>query len=583
MPGHLLLLNIAGGVALLLWATRMVRTGILRAYGSDLRRLLGRSTRNRLNACAIGVGIAGLLQSSTATALLSVSFAGRGLVATAPALAIMLGADIGSTLVVQVLSFDISWLSPVLVLIGVTSFLAGPSTQWRHIGRVFIGLGLMLLALTLVVDASEPLRDSAALGYVLQPLSNDPILAVLLAALITWLAHSSVAIVLLIMSLTVAGVVPMALGFALVLGANIGSGLIPVALTVSSPPQARRIPLGNLIFRTIGALAVLPLVDLAIEHIVLLGPEPGRQIANFHTLFNLALAAVFLGLTDVMARITERLMPESREAADTFRPKYLDPEVIDQPSVAIGCATREVMRMADTVETMLRGVIEVFRTDDSKQLSQISAMDDEVDRLHEAVKLYLTQVSRNALNDEDSRRCIDLISFTTNLEHIGDIIDKNLLDLAQKKIRNKLSFSEAGWQELTELHGRVMNQLQLALSVFVSADLETARQLIKEKERFRTVELELGQKHLERLRSGQVESIETSALHLDMLRDLKRINSHLTSVAYPILDASGALRPSRLRPEPELETEGVAAARAPDSEPGPTTRERDADPAAARR
>jgi phosphate:Na+ symporter len=246
-----------------------------------------------------------------------------------------------------------------------------------------------------------------------------------------------------------------------------------------------------------------------------------------------------------------RFLPDTGVASGEAKPRYLDPDVIDTPPVAIACATREVLRMADTVENMLRGVIEVFRSDDIKLLETVSDMDDEVDRLHESIKLYLSQVSRNALDDSDSRRCVDLISFTTNLEHIGDIIDNNLLDLAQKKIRNKLSFSEQGWQELTAMHDRVLHQMQLAMSVFVSSDIETARQLLREKERFRELEMQGSQQHLARLRSGRIESIETSALHLDILRDLKRINSHLTSVAYPILDASGELRQSRLRDAPK--------------------------------
>ncbi|HEY5598045.1 MAG TPA: Na/Pi cotransporter family protein, partial [Kiloniellales bacterium] len=379
MAGHELLLNIAGGVALLLWAARMVRTGVMRAYGSDLRHVLGRSTRTRLGACLMGLGVASVLQSSTATALLAVSFAGRGLVEIGPSLAIMLGADVGSTLVVQVLSFDVSWLSPVLILVGVVSFLAGPSTQWRHVGRMLVGLGLMLLALTLVVGASQPLRDSTTLQYVLRPLASDPILALLLAAVITWVAHSSVAIVLLIMSLTMVGVVPLTLGFALVLGANVGSAVIPLALTASGGAMARRIPIGNLAFRALGAILVLPLIDLLAPYVAMVGSEPGRQIANFHTAFNLALALAFLPLTTWVGKALIKFLPDTGGQGGEIKPRYLDPDAINTPSVAIACATREVLRMADTVESMLRGVIEVFRGDDGKLLESVSAMDDEVD------------------------------------------------------------------------------------------------------------------------------------------------------------------------------------------------------------
>lgn len=555
MSGHELLLNIAGGVALLIWAARLVRTGVIRAFGVDLRRILGRSTGNRLRAAAMGLGIAGLLQSSTATALLAVSFASRGLIATAPALAVMLGADVGSTLVVQVISFNVAWLSPFLLLVGVVCFMVKWTPTTRHVGRILIGLGLLLLSLKLIVAGSAPLRDSAALQSVVQPLADDPIIGLLLAAVLTWLAHSSVAIVLLIMSLTAVGLVPLPLGLALVLGANVGSGIIPVVLTVGGSPRARRIPLSNLAFRVAGALLALPLIDLVAPYLAWLGTAPERQIANFHTGFNLALLILFLPFTGVVARLAGYILPDSAQAEGPIKPKYLDPAAVDKPAVALACATREVLRMADIVEAMLRGVMDVFRTDDPKLLGKLSKLDDDVDELHEAIKLYLTRVSRNALNEEDSRRCIDIITFTTNLEHTGDIIEKNLLELAEKKIRNKLSFSEPGWKELTDMHVRVMEQMTLSMSVFVSGDLDIARQLLFEKERFRDLEREGSEQHLGRLRSGRIESIETSALHLDILRDLKRINSHLTSVAYPILDQHGELRPSRLKERPAMNTE----------------------------
>ena len=548
MAGHEILLSIGGGVALLLWAARMIRTGILRAYGGALRNVLARSTSNRFKGFAMGLGAAGLLQSSTATALLTMSFAGRGLIASAPALAIMLGADVGSTLVVQVLSFDLGWLSPVLLLLGVIMFLTARATIWRHLGRVAIGLGLMLLALTLIVEASSVLRESAGLQAVLAPLADDPILAVLLAALLTWLAHSSVAMVLLIMSLTATGVVPLPLGLALVLGANVGSGLVPMAISLSDEAPVRRIPLGNLLFRALGALAAVALIDLAMPHLARLEADPARQIANFHTLFNLALAVVFLPCVGLMARLTEKLVPTPAAQDQTAgKPRHLDRSAVDNPAVALTCAAREVLRLADMVEAMLRDVMAVFERNDGRLLDEISTREDDVDALHEAIKLYLTDVSRNPLEGEDSERFVELITFTTNLEHVGDIIDNNLLPSAQKKIKRRLAFSEEGWGELTDMHARVVGQMRLGINVFMSRDVVLARRLLAEKERFRDLERAAGERHLDRLRAGQAASIETSSLHLDMLRDLKRVIAHITSIAYPILDVEGELRKTRLK------------------------------------
>lgn len=568
MSGHEVLLSIAGGVALLLWATRMVRTGIMRAYGPELRRLIGQTTRTRLSAFSVGLGVAGLLQSSTATALLANTFAARGLLTVMAGLAIMLGADVGSTLVVQVLSFDITWASPALILVGVICFMASSASKVQHIGRILIGVGLLLLSLTLIVGASAPLRGSEVLQSVVRPLAEDPILALLLAAVLTWIAHSSVAVVLLVMSLATSGVVPLELAFALVLGANIGSGIIPMMLTLSAGPISRRIPLGNLLFRVVGAVIALPLIGLAAPLVGALEGEPARQVANFHTAFNLILAAVFLPLTGFAAGIAARLIPDREdEEAGEITARYLDYSAVATPAVAMACATREVMRMADLVEIMLRGVIDAFESNDAQQVERLTQMDDDVDALHEAIKLYLTEASRQTLDEQESARCVELITFTTNLEHIGDIIEKNLLELAAKKIRKQLTFSEEGWAELKAMHGRVVQQMQLAMSVFVSRDVEIARRLLSEKEQFRDLEREGSERHLERLRDGQVQSIETSALHLDMLRDLKRIHSHLTSVAYPILETEGALRPSRLIAHSEAEaSETEADAHGPENE-----------------
>ncbi len=561
MSGFELLIDICGGVALLLWATRMVRTGIERAYGSALRGFLGYASRNRLAAFSTGLGTAAVLQSSTATAMLAIAFAAGNLLQTAPGLAVMLGADLGSTLVVQALSFDIAWLAPALLLVGVVLFLTTSGRKSRQLGRILIGLGLMLLALRLIVAASEPLRDSQALGIVIGALSGDPLLALLLAAVLTWLAHSSVAMVLLIMSLVSVGLVPIALGFMLVLGANVGSGMIPMVLTLGREPEVRRIPLGNLLFRLCAALLTLLLLPFIANHAADLGSTGARQIANFHTLFNLGLGLLFLPLTGPMANLLERwLRPRPLpENGMIFRvASQLDPEVVDKPAQALACATREVLRMAERVETMLRNAIDMFDAESKKTVTQLGKLDDDVDRMHNEIKLYLTRVSRNPLSDSDSSRCMEITAFTIKLEQIGDVIEKNLLDLARKKIAKKLDFSPEGWQEITTMHARVIDNMQLALNVFISGDTDSARQLIEEKESLGILERKSRSKHLARLRAGQVASIETSAIHLDILHDLKQINSHLASVAYPILHQSGELHRSRLKPQrDELNADSV--------------------------
>ena len=526
---------------------RMVRTGMTRAFGAGLRQALGTHLVNRFSGFLAGLGVTALLQSSTATCLMTASFAGRGLVVTAPALAVMLGADVGTTLVAQVFSLNIAWLSPILIVAGLIAFQSGNRKRTRDIGRLMVGLGLMLLALKLIVANSAPIRESDVVILLVSALSDEPILAILLAALLTWVAHSSLAIVLLICSLVSADAIPLILVFPLVLGANLGGALTPVTATLGSAPAARRVAVGNALFKVAGCILLFPFLAQASEAIALLESDPVRQVVNFHTAFNLGLAIVFLALIGPVAALVQKWLPDGPAPDDEGEARYLDEAALDEPAVALANASRETLRIADILDEMLARSMETLRRDDREYLNSVTTMDDTVDRLYEQTKLYLTEVSRHELSEEDSRHCSDVMAFSTNLEHVGDIIDKNLMELAAKKIKYRLQFSREGLDEIEMLLCRVQENLKLASSVFVSGDTDLARKLLREKEHFRTLERDAAENHHERLKSGKRESIETSSLHLDILRDLKRINSHLTSVAYPILEVAGELRASRLR------------------------------------
>src|SRR6266566_2478597 len=546
--GSMVLLDLMGGVALLLWGLHMVRSGIMRAFGSELRRLLSTALQNRLLALLAGIGVTALLQSSTATALMITSFAGRGLVDLVPALAIMLGANIGTTLIVQVLSFNVSAVAPVLFLVGVIAFKLGQRTPTRDLGRAAIGLGLMLLALHILLDTLAPAETAPSVRALLGAITGEPVLCVLIAAALTWAAHSSAAAVLLVMPLAYSHFVTPVAALALVLGANLGSAINPVLEGGgSSNPASRRLPVGNLINRVIGVAVVLPFLQPIADAFTRLEPNPARMAADFHTVFNIALALVFIFLLDSLAWLLVRLLPEPAKSLDPTVPLYLDETAINTPSVALACAARETLHMGDIVESMLRKAMTALMTNDRKLAAEVSRMDNIVDRLDEAIKLYVTKVTRESLEDRDGQRAMEVISFSINLEHIGDIIDKNLVELALKKIKHKYEFSKEGATELADFHKRIIDNLKLAFSVFINDNVKVARTLIEEKTQLRAAELACADSHLTRLREGRPESIETSSLHLDVLRDLKRIHSHICSVAYPVLEAAGELQPNRLR------------------------------------
>jgi phosphate:Na+ symporter len=546
--GSIVLLDLMGGVALLLWGLHMVRSGIMRAFGSELRRVLSTALRDRALALLAGIGVTALLQSSTATGLLMTSFAARGLVDLVPALAVMLGANIGTTLIVQVLSFDISAVAPVLFLIGLLAFNLGGRTRTRDLGRVAIGLGLMLLSLHILLDTLAPAENAPSVRALLSAITGEPVLCVLIAAALTWAAHSSAAVVLLVISLAYSHFVSSVAALALILGANLGSAINPLLEgTSSANPASRRLPVGNLINRLVGVALVLPFLQPIADLFARLDPNATRMIADFHTAFNVVLALIFVFLLDAVAALLRWLFPDPAKRTEPSAPLYLDDTAIQTPSVALACAARETLHMGDVVEDMLRKAMTALMTNDRKLVSEVCRMDNIVDRLDESIKLYVTKITRESLDDRDGQRATEIISFAINLEHIGDIIDKNLMELAAKKIKHKYEFSKEGANELESFHKRIIENLKLAFSVFLNEDVKVARTLIEEKTQLRSAELTCAESHLARLREGRPESIETSSLHLDVLRDLKRIHSHICSVAYPVLEAAGELQPNRLK------------------------------------
>lgn len=540
------LLHLAAGVAVLLFGISQVQRGMLRAFGATLRRVLGAGLGNRLAAFGAGAAVTTLLQSSTATVLLASSFAARGMLATTASLAVLLGADVGTTLVAQVLARGVTAVAPLLLIAGV-AIRSTDDTRTRNIGRVLIGLGLILLGLQLILRASEPLRGAELVPQLFGALTDEPLLALGLAALLTVAAHSSLAVVLLIVSLASNDAVSPPLALVLVLGANVGGALVPVIANWSGPAEARRAPLGNVLFKLIGAAVVLPLAGTIEPWIAAIDGRLSSVVINFHTAFNIAVALVFLPLTGVAGRLIERLVPTAAEPDDPGAPRHLDDSVAGVPGVALAKASRETLRLAELVQSMVGDALAAFRTDDPARIDALRHRDDAVDRLVEAIKLYLVRISREELDEEDGRRAAEILTFAVNLEHIGDLVASSLMDLAAKRQEKQIDFSEQGLDEIAALHGRLMEHLELAVNLLVSRDLDVARRLVSGRADFRTAEQEAVDSHMARLNAGNPASIASSAVHFDVLRDLKQIDGHIADVAKSILEEAGELRETRLR------------------------------------
>ncbi|MEJ8823483.1 Na/Pi cotransporter family protein [Variovorax humicola] len=541
------LLNLLAAVALLVWGTHLVRTGVLRVFGANLRKFLARSMRNRFTSALSGIAVTALVQSSTATSLMTSSFVGQGLVTLPAALAVMRGADVGTALMSVLFSTDLSWLSPLFILVGVVLFITRAASAAGRFGRVLIGLGLMLLALQLVVEATGPLFSAPAVRALLASLNSDVLLEITIGAAFAVVAYSSLAVVLLVAAMASSNVVPLDVALGLVLGANLGSGILAVLTTAKSEIPVRHVTVGNLIFKLLGVAIAAPFVGLYLKHVRHYVADATHLVVLYHLAFNVVVSIGFIGLTNRVALLVTRLMPAPVEPVATQRRHHLDPSALSTPSLAISNAAREALHQADIVETMLIGMLNVIRHNDLRLARELRDLDDTVDELYSSIKYYMTKISREALGEDESKRWTDIISFTINMEQIGDIIERVIIDIEDKKIKPQRNFSDAGMREIVELHERLVANLRLSMSVFLNGNVRDAQRLLQEKARFRDLERAYATTHLARLSEQTALSIETSSLHIDLISDLKRINSHICSIAYPILDSAGALAPSRLR------------------------------------
>lgn len=548
MSGTDVLISLLGGVALLLWGLRMVRTGMTRALGSRLVGILETSLRNRIRAFFSGLGVTIFLQSSTATALLTASLAGRNLVATAPAIAVLLGADVGTTLVAQVLSFNLAALAPVLIFFGVTIFLVVTNRQLRNVGRIGIGLGLMLMALGLIVGATAPMRDSPTAIQLLGALTGEPVIAILVGLFLTWVSYSSLAIVLLIASLAASQVIPIEPALFVVLGANAGASLPPLTATLQSSPQARQPVVGNLLFRLFGCIVAAFFVGKIVLWLPLIGDDPVRQVINFHMAFNIVLAVFCLPLVSHMARLTGRILPpEPVDQTGGPSTANLDRSVLNEPTIALANVTREVLRMGEVLEEMLSDTRRALFSGNAALAKQVIQQDDVVDDFYRAIKTYLADIRGDLDDDAVSGRCLDIMNFTTHLEHAGDIIELSLNETVRSAIKRGVSLDKNESDFVARTFQQVQDNTALSLSVFLSGDAKVARRLLENKRALSTLERKSVNALHARLRRGTAAADDGSALSLDILRDLKHINSHITSSAYPILEASNELYKSRLK------------------------------------
>ena len=531
------LLALFGGLALLLYGMQLTGEGLQRAAGGHLRHLLTSMTRTRLAAVASGAMVTALIQSSSATTLMLIGFVSAGLVSFRQSLGVILGADIGTTLTVQLLAFKIQDAALALVGVGFATTFFAKRGLWKNAGQAVLGFGFLFLGMRVMTEGLAPLGQHPLTGQVLAAFASNPVLGILAGAAFSAGMASSAATIGLALSLAHQGVLGLDGAIPVVLGANIGTCAAALTASMRSSADARRVAVAHIAFKVLGVALVIPFIGPLTSAVAATAGDPARQVANAHTLFNVAISALFLPFAPLAARAITALVPDDDRAADNpFKTRYLDDRYLDQPALALGQALREALRMGDVAQVMLRDAMVVLRTDQQELLEDVERRDDQLDYLEREIKLFLSRLGRETMSPDLAKREIALITFIGNLENVGDIIDKNLMELARKKLYQGRRFSEEGEAELIEFHAMVSKNLERAIAAFASGDRTLAQEVLDQRPTIRQRERELRTSHLDRLRRGLAESLETSEIHLDVLTNLKRISSHVTALVFPILE-----------------------------------------------
>ncbi len=529
----------------------MVRTGILRVWEKQLKYFIEYRLGNRVSAFGAGLAATMVLGSGTATALIVTNIASTGSLPAGLGLSVLLGADAGSSLVSAVVASGSNialWTSPIFLFAGYIIFQWSDELKPHNVGRVLIGLGLMLLSLRLVSAATTPLNQDSLFHQVLAEVGQAPVLAFLIGAAMAWAFHSTLAAILLITSLMFSGSLGLVGALSFLLGINCGGGIPAFIASLGLPAEARRLPLANLLARTIFAIVLLGFSQRLIAYLPSQIDNPLQWALAFHIAFNFAVAIIFLPLANQMAALVKRLAPDLNRVEDPLRrPRFLNPTAIANPPAALANANIELARMGQILENMFDTALKAMTDSSLEKLKLLDEQDQHINAYLLAIRSYVNDVSQGKLSAEEARHALEVTLYASNLEHAGDIIQLNLQDRIRAKIQESLSFTPTQEAALAELSANVRNNIRLAATVTMSRDVEAARNLIGQKDEFRQLENKVMAAHFKASLDNKSTALRQSALFIDVIRDMHRINSHIVAAGYPIVDDAGLLRGSRLK------------------------------------
>ncbi len=527
------LVGLVGGMGLLLYGIQILSEGLQKIAGARLRTVMSTFTNNRVSALLVGALITIFFQSSTATTVILVGLTSAGLMSLRQTLGVILGADIGTTVTAQLIALKVTEIALPMVGLGATIIFFIKRERYRRYGQVLMGFGLLFLGLKIMSEVMHPLRGDPFFPQLMAMMGDYPLLAMILAAVFTFLVHSSAAAVGIIMILAMQHLITLQAAIYLLFGANIGTSFTAVLSSLGSSREAQRVATAHMMFKVAGVILFLPFITPFTGLMESITSSPGYQVANVHTFFNIAIALLFLPFTRQFESLLVKLVPDVRQARDVFKPRYLDLKLINTPAIALGLATKEINRTFDYVFEMTKDVARILEKNDVSLLNQVFKKEERVDILFNEISQYLTNVLRQPHSRQEFIKCMGLINIVNDLEHIGDIIEKNVTYLAQCKIDGKCNFSEEGWDEISIMHKRVCELMNMTNTAFVTSNRELAEKAYALQKEITRMERHLRVLHIHRLRVGSG-SEEAGAVHLDLINAFLRISEHIRNVAWEV-------------------------------------------------
>ena len=551
----MLIISLFGGLALFLFGMEQMSEGMKKTAGDKMRSILSALTNNRLIGMTVGAFVTMVIQSSSATTVMLVSFVQAQLMTFVQSLGVILGADIGTTITAQLIAFKLTDYALLMIAVGFAIRMFSRKENSKHIGEVILGFGILFFGMKLMSDAMKPLRTYQPFIDMLRGLEN-PFLGLFVGAVFTALIQSSSAFTGIVIVLAQQGLLTLDAGIPLIFGANIGTCITAGLASIGTSREARRVAIAHVMFKIAGVLLFIFWVPTFAEIIRSISPtsssvgmdklasETPRQIANAHTIFNVSLAFIFLPFTTFFANIIMKIYPEKKEDKGV-QPViwHLDDDVISIPALAIDLARSEILRMAKIIGRMLEAVIEPFTTNEPLQdkiypqlslVEGIEMREEKLDYLDERIVRYLRKIGQHELSDHQIQDVYAMMSIVNYIENIGDTIDKNMIPLIAKKSGLHLDFSPEGKEELIIYHAKICKQVNRFKKAFSNMDKEKAEKIIKKEGKYSALETKYRINHLERLHQEQEESIETHDVYMEFIDLLKQINVYAGEIAKTI-------------------------------------------------